>query len=53
METIEAEDRDAHPDLLRRVRGKTVAVDLSIWIFEATSQRELAELLRGDGVGSG
>ena len=38
VETIEAEDRDAHPDLLRRVRGKTVAVDLSIWIFEATSQ---------------
>ena len=49
METIEAEDRDAHPDLLRRVRGKTVAVDLSIWIFEATSQRELAELFTPAG----
>ena len=49
METIEAEDRDAHPDLLRRVRGKTVAVDLSIWIFEATSQRELAEIFTPAG----
>ena len=49
VETIEAEDRDAHPDLLRRVRGKTVAVDLSIWIFEATSQRELAEIFTPAG----
>ena len=49
METIEAENRDAHPDLLRRVRGKTVAVDLSIWIFEATSQPELAEIFTPAG----
>ena len=49
METIEAEDRDAHPDLLRRVRGKTVAVDLLIWIFEDTSQPELAEIFTPAG----
>ena len=49
METIDAEDCDAHPDLLRRVTNKTIAVDLSVWIFEATSQRELTEVFTPAG----
>ena len=49
METIESADRSAHPDLLDRIRGKTVAVDLSIWIFEAISQQATNELFTPQG----
>ena len=49
VETIEAENRAAHPDLRNRVSGKTVAVDLSIWIFEATTQPATADLFTPSG----
>ena len=52
MEIIEADHADdpaAHPTILDRVEGKVLAVDLSLWIFHAVSQPELAELFSPEG----
>ena len=52
MEIIEADRADdpaAHPTILERVEGKVLAVDLSLWIFHAVSQPELADLFPPEG----
>ena len=44
IEADRADDPAAHPTILERVEGKVLAVDLSLWIFHAVSQPELADL---------
>jgi flap endonuclease GEN len=49
IEVDHADDPAAHPTILDRVEGKVLAVDLSLWIFHAVSQPELAELFSPEG----
>ena len=32
-----------HPDIVQLFSGKVIAIDLSIWIFQATNERNLQE----------
>ena len=49
IEADRADDPAAHPTILERVEGKVLAVDLSLWIFHAVSQPELADLFPPEG----
>lgn len=49
IDAADAEDRAAHPSIREAVEGKVVAVDLSEWIFHATTQPELSQVFSPKG----